>query len=112
MKPHRPTFYRYRVAAPGLRAKPNRYGWKVIGFAVVVGPYAYCVKMGRKAGPQDILQPVGNFTGVEEAREAMGMPWANRDGLREAIPPAYTEYIGRQMIDAMALVPALEDNDR
>jgi DNA (cytosine-5)-methyltransferase 1 len=56
------------------------------------------VKMGRKAGPQDILQPVGNFTGVAEAREAMGMPWASRDGLREAIPPAYTEFIGEQLI--------------
>lgn len=60
--------------------------------------YLRQVKMGRKAGPQDILQPVGNFTGVDEAREAMGMPWANRDGLREAIPPAYTEYIGRQIM--------------
>jgi DNA (cytosine-5)-methyltransferase 1 len=29
----------------------------------------------------------------------MGMPWANRDGLREAIPPAYSEYVGRQLID-------------
>jgi hypothetical protein len=47
VKPHGPTFYRYRVAAPGLRAKPNRYGWKVIGFAVVVGPYAYCVKWAQ-----------------------------------------------------------------
>lgn len=56
------------------------------------------VKMGRKAGPQDILQPVGNFTGVDEAREAMGMPWATRDGLREAIPPAYTEFIGAQLM--------------
>jgi hypothetical protein len=56
--------------------------------------YLRQVKMGRKPGPQDILQPVGNFTGVDAAREAMGMPWASRDGLREAIPPAYTEYIG------------------
>jgi DNA (cytosine-5)-methyltransferase 1 len=58
------------------------------------------VKMGRKAGPQDILQPVGNFTGVDEAREAMGMPWANRDGLREAVPPAYTEFIGGYLMAA------------
>lgn len=60
------------------------------------------VKMGRKAGPQDILQPVGNFTGVGEAREAMGMPWATRDGLREAIPPAYTEFIGAQLLEALS----------
>jgi DNA (cytosine-5)-methyltransferase 1 len=59
------------------------------------------VKMGRKAGPQDILQPVGNFTGVDEARDAMGMPWANRDGLREAVPPAYTEHIGGYLLAAV-----------
>jgi DNA (cytosine-5)-methyltransferase 1 len=53
------------------------------------------VKMGRKPGEQEILQPVGNYSGAAEAREAMQMPWATRDGIREAIPPAYTEYIGR-----------------
>jgi DNA (cytosine-5)-methyltransferase 1 len=37
---------------------------------------------------------------VEEAREAMGMPWASWNGVREAIPPAYTEFIGRQLISA------------
>lgn len=60
--------------------------------------YLRQVKMGRKPGPQDILQPVGNFTDVDAAREAMGMSWASRDGLREAIPPAYTEYIGTQLL--------------
>lgn len=35
---------------------------------------------------------------VSEARDAMGMPWASWDGLREAIPPAYTEFIGHQLL--------------
>jgi DNA (cytosine-5)-methyltransferase 1 len=35
---------------------------------------------------------------LEEAREAMGMPWADWQGVREAIPPAYTEHIGRQLM--------------
>jgi DNA (cytosine-5)-methyltransferase 1 len=61
------------------------------------------VKMGRSPGPHHILQPVGNFAGVAEAREAMGMPWASRDGLREAIPPAYTEYIGRQLMTVVRM---------
>jgi DNA (cytosine-5)-methyltransferase 1 len=34
---------------------------------------------------------------LEEAREAMGMPWASWNGCREAIPPAYTEFIGWQL---------------
>jgi DNA (cytosine-5)-methyltransferase 1 len=35
---------------------------------------------------------------LDEAREAMGMPWASWNGCREAIPPAYTEWIGRQLL--------------
>ena len=65
--------------------------------------YLRQVKMGRSPGPQDILQPVGNFAGVAEAREAMDMPWASRDGLREAIPPAYAEYVGGQLAAHVAM---------
>jgi DNA (cytosine-5)-methyltransferase 1 len=39
---------------------------------------------------------------VEEAREAMGMPWADWHGCKEAIPPAYTEFIGAQLIEYVA----------
>jgi len=35
---------------------------------------------------------------VEEARILMGMDWSTRDGLSQAIPPAYTEWLGRQLI--------------
>lgn len=34
-----------------------------------------------------------------EAREALGTPWMSREGLSQAIPPAYTEHIGRQLIE-------------
>ena len=33
---------------------------------------------------------------LAEAQQAMGMDWADWHGTKEAIPPAYTEYIGRQ----------------
>jgi hypothetical protein len=36
----------------------------------------------------------GYARAADAAREALGMPWASRDGCAEAIPPAYTEYIG------------------
>lgn len=32
---------------------------------------------------------------------AMGIDWMSRDELSEAIPPAYTEYIGKQLIAAL-----------
>ena len=39
---------------------------------------------------------------VEEAREAMEMPWADWHGCKEAIPPAYTRLIGEQLLDYLA----------
>jgi DNA (cytosine-5)-methyltransferase 1 len=40
----------------------------------------------------------GNGLSAAEARIAMQMPWATRDGIAQAIPPAYTEYIGHQLL--------------
>lgn len=36
---------------------------------------------------------------LAEARQAMGIDWMTRAELNEAIPPAYTEFIGRQMLE-------------
>ncbi|MGW0600654.1 SAM-dependent methyltransferase [Streptomyces sp. NPDC002776] len=62
-------------------------------------------KMGRPVPPGHYGQFVGNFSGVPLAREVLGVPWMNRDGIRECIPPAYAEFIGRAAL-AM-LTPAL-----
>ncbi|MFE8916848.1 SAM-dependent methyltransferase [Streptomyces globisporus] len=59
---------------------------------------AKTTKMGRPVKKGEFMHIVGNFTGVDKARGIMDMPWASRDGLREAIPPAYTEYIGHQLM--------------
>lgn len=55
-------------------------------------------KMGRPPRPGEFMHVVGNFSGVDLAREVMGMPWADRDGLREAIPPAYTRHVADQFL--------------
>ena len=52
-------------------------------------------KMGRPVRDGEFMHVVGNFSGVKQAREAMGIHWMVRDELREAIPPAYSEFIGR-----------------
>lgn len=39
--------------------------------------------------------------GTDRGREAMGIDWMTRDELSEAIPPAYTEWIGRQLIASL-----------
>lgn len=57
------------------------------------------VKMGRALKPGDFYHAVGNFSNVDYVREDMGVPWMNRDGIRECIPPAYTEFIGAQLLN-------------
>jgi DNA (cytosine-5)-methyltransferase 1 len=49
------------------------------------------------------MHVVGNFSGLNEAREAMGIDWMNRNEMAQAIPPAYTEYLGWQLRAAMML---------
>jgi DNA (cytosine-5)-methyltransferase 1 len=40
----------------------------------------------------------GNCT-IAAARDAMGIDWMTKNELNEAIPPAYTELIGRQLLE-------------
>lgn len=57
-------------------------------------------KMGRAPKDGEFIHVVGNFSGVAEAREAMGIDWMTRDELAQAIPPAYSEFIGRAALAA------------
>jgi DNA (cytosine-5)-methyltransferase 1 len=63
-------------------------------------------KMGRAPRQGEYMQIVGNFSGVEQGRAAMGIDWMSRDGLRESIPPAYTEFIGQQLAARLREVAA------
>jgi DNA (cytosine-5)-methyltransferase 1 len=35
------------------------------------------------------------------ARQLMGMPWATMQGMSEAVPPAYTRWIGKQLMEVL-----------
>ena len=63
-------------------------------------------KMGRPRKPGEMAHYVGNFSGVQEARDDMQMPWASRDGLRECIPPAYARYVAEQWLAQHATATA------
>lgn len=62
-------------------------------------------KMGRPVKDGEFMHVVGNFSGADLGRKVMGMPWATRDGLREAIPPAYTVWIGALLLEHLAYAP-------
>lgn len=38
---------------------------------------------------------------LEEARQIMGIDWMTWDEIKEAIPPVYTEWIGRRLIETL-----------
>jgi len=61
------------------------------------GHFEKCAKMGRPAGEGQFLHVVGHFSDVQAARRAMEIDWMSRDELAQAIPPAYTRWVGEQI---------------
>lgn len=66
------------------------------------------VKMGRPLREGDFYQAVGNFSNVPYVRADLGVPWMNRDGIRESIPPAYAYWIGRQLDNSTGPIDGCE----
>lgn len=58
-------------------------------------------KMGRVVKPGECMQITGHFSGVPEAQRRMGAEWMTGDGLAQAIPPRYTEYVGEHLLSAL-----------
>ncbi len=64
------------------------------------------VMPASKAGhwkPGTVMSVSGHVAPMSKAREVMGIDWCNRAELAEAIPPAYTQFIGEQLILTTAL---------
>lgn len=68
--------------------------------------WAPLTKMGRPRVAGHFAHYVGNFSGVQEARTDMGVSWMNRDGIRECIPPAYTQHIATALLASRLEVAA------
>lgn len=51
--------------------------------------------------PGTVMSVAGHVAPVAHARRIMGIDWTTREELAEAIPPAYTELVGRQLLQAL-----------
>jgi DNA (cytosine-5)-methyltransferase 1 len=49
--------------------------------------------------PTGSLKTWGRTISTRECRDAMGIGWMNRKELSQAIPPAYTKFIGEQLLE-------------
>ncbi len=82
----------------------DRERWFECSFDVpffLLPPPRKSVKMGRRVQEGDVIQVVGHFSGVDYARRAMGIGWMTRGELAQAIPPAYTHWLGSQLMEAI-----------
>lgn len=74
-----------------------------------------CSHKGKKIGfgPHDFVTVAGHggngSARVENWRDAMGIDWMDKDHLTQAIPPAYTHYLGNQLMAAVRGVQILEN---
>lgn len=59
-------------------------------------------KMGRPPKPYEWMHVVGHVSDVPRARRAMGIDWMTQGELAEAIPPAYTQFVGEQLIRVLS----------
>lgn len=56
--------------------------------------------LGFHTGHQ-FITVVGHDFLVSDARKAMQIDWMSKAGLAQAIPPAYTEWLGKQLLSAL-----------
>lgn len=68
-------------------------------FVLLPSSYRRPVKMGRPIVEGDVIQVVGHFSNVPYARKAMGIDWMGQKELAQAVPPAYTEWIGKRILE-------------
>ena len=96
--------HRFFETNAGMILSRGCWHWGTVAAGDFAAVYAFGGK-GHRHGPgiRDPRSAIG-----PEWAEAMGIDWMTRDELTQAIPPAYTEYIGGQLMRVIAS-PALSE---
>lgn len=92
----------------GLRVKRHRY-FELHGFEIPFAPAGCDCKgragftnadRGRSAFAQGarLISVAGHNFKVDDAQQAMGIAWMTGEELSQAVPPVYTEFIGKYLI--------------
>lgn len=94
----------FGLGIPGYQLRRHRW-FEVSGFWAMSPP---CQHAGRVIGiygdhgrDRRRSDGCGRYFTLAERRQAMGIDWMARDELDQAIPPAYTEWIGRHLMQAL-----------
>jgi DNA (cytosine-5)-methyltransferase 1 len=93
-----------RICGTGLGVRVRRHrlfetNWPLSGVACDHGRFTDRIFPGSSNRPNGrTVMNVGEYrVPLETQRAVMGMPWSDLHGISQAIPPAYTEHIGRQL---------------
>lgn len=87
----------------GIRVRRHRYfetNWPLVGVPCDHGRFTDRPFPGSSNRPNGrTVMNVGEYrVPLDTQRDVMQMPWADLYGISQAIPPAYTEHIGRQLL--------------
>ena len=92
-----------------LNGQHCRHGAKTVG---VYGDKARDIALEKRhySKPKETRgKPVGVVLRKKTAFEAMGIDWMNMHELSESIPPAYTEFIGRQLLGTVKRIKSVDE---
>lgn len=109
------TVYRFRLCGSSFGLDVRRHRWFASNLAMLQPPCAHRLQAPRfrsldsRRKPGSLATVVGvhghlNYAGESELRKrAMGIDWMDDHELTQAIPPAFTNYIGEQLVAHLEL---------
>jgi DNA (cytosine-5)-methyltransferase 1 len=110
------SVYRTRLCGSSFGLDVRRHRWFASNTFVMSPPCMHGLQRRRFRSPDSrsttgVASVVGvhghlNYAGEFELRcEAMGIDWMTNAELTQAIPPAYTQFVGEQLLDVLAVTP-------